>query len=71
MPISCHEFFGCKKKECQMFSNEETRNCWEVDAALTSCIDLCGELFDRNNKLAFCKNCLYYKHVHEKKLRSD
>ena len=44
---SCYEFFNCKKKECRMFSNEESRNCWEVEAALTSCIDDCEELFDR------------------------
>ena len=64
MSMKCHEFFGCKKTNCIMFEEEEYRLCWEIDPALTPCIDLATEgLLDMKDKLNYCKNCLYYEHI--------
>jgi len=66
MTIKCHEFFSCKKSNCIMFGEEEDRYCWEVEPALTPCINHITEgLLEMKNKLDFCENCLYYEHMNK------
>jgi hypothetical protein len=69
MFVKCHEFFGCKKKsECIMSNEEEKRNCWEIEPALSLCLNHAtkGSL-EIKDKLLFCKNCLYYEHINKTK----
>jgi hypothetical protein len=62
--MKCHEFFGCKTTNCIMFEEEEYRFCWEIDPALTPCIDRVTEgILDMKDKLNYCKNCLYYEYI--------
>jgi hypothetical protein len=63
MTIKCHEYFGCKKKECAIFNGKEDENCWELEPSSTPCIDSISKLISVEEKLVFCKNCLYYEHV--------
>jgi len=64
MTVRCHDFFSCKKSECAMFKEGEKRNCWEIEPALTPCINNVTEgSLEMQYKLSYCKNCLYYEHV--------
>ena len=67
LPIKCHEFFRCRKSNCVMFSEEEKRNCWEVKSALTSGVEFSENSIGKEDKILFCKNCLYYEHVQKNK----
>ena len=64
MAIKCHEFVGCKKKECIMFNEDEERNCWEIDPTSTSCTNILPQSVKMENKIFHCHNCRYYQHVH-------
>lgn len=46
-----------------MFQEEEKRNCWEVNNTLTSGLEFSENLIGKDEKLLFCKNCLYYEHM--------
>jgi hypothetical protein len=50
-----------------MFREEEQRNCWEVKSTLTSCFEFGENLNVKEEKILFCKNCLYYEHVQKQK----
>jgi hypothetical protein len=64
MSIKCYDFFGCKKKEtCPYYATGEERNCWEVELHLTPFLEFSSEILGTEDKLNFCKNCLYYEHV--------
>lgn len=63
MTIKCHEFFRCKKTNCVMFAEDEKRNCWEVKSALTSGYEFCEKSNIREDKVLFCRKCLYYEHI--------
>jgi hypothetical protein len=63
MSIDCHEFFGCKKRKCAKFKEGEERNCWDIDPTLTPCTDMLGESIKMEDKIIFCKNCLFYEHA--------
>ena len=65
MTIKCHEFFGCTKQGCAMFEEGETRNCWEVEPELTPCLHMAGGSVEKEEKIVFCKNCLYYQHINK------
>ena len=66
MDIKCHEFFGCNKKECPIFNEEEERNCWDIEPALTPCTeDVYGKAIKMEDKIVFCRNCLFYEHVNK------
>lgn len=65
MTIKCYEFFGCKKQECIIFKEQEERNCWEIDPALTPCTDIFEESMQTKDKIVFCKHCLFYEHVNK------
>jgi hypothetical protein len=46
-----------------MLKEDEARECWEVPGTLNNCIDgkqLEGDSFE--DKMVFCKHCLYYRH---------
>jgi hypothetical protein len=65
MTVKCYEFFGCKKLECAMFNGDGESNCWELEPALTPCIANNSKPVDLEDKIVFCKNCLYYEHVNK------
>ena len=68
MSIKCHEFFGCNKSRCTVFNEEEERECWDIDPALTPCTeDVYGEAIQMKDKMVYCRNCLYYEHVTQAK----
>ena len=59
--MKCHEFFECKKTDCIMFKEKETRFCWEIDPGLTPCINhVVDGLEEMKDKLSYCRDCLYY-----------
>ncbi|MBU0480326.1 MAG: hypothetical protein KKG47_04420 [Proteobacteria bacterium] len=64
MTVKCHDFFGCKEERCIMFTEEE-KSCWEVDPVLTPCIAKSAEPINMENKIVFCKNCLYFLYLHK------
>lgn len=62
MTIKCYEFFNCRRiNECPFYKEGGDRNCWEVEGALTP---FAGGTVEED-KIVFCKHCLYYRHVHE------
>ena len=63
--LKCHEYFGCKKRACIMFNAGEKRNCWDVEPGLNRCTDTFANAIKMKNKMVFCKNCLFYEHLHE------
>lgn len=66
MTIKCHEFFGCKKQKCAIFNEGEERNCWDIDPTLTPCTDSLGEgSIKVEEKIFFCKNCLFYEYAND------
>ena len=65
MTVKCHEFFGCKKSECGMFNENVEKNCWELEPALTPCIASNSKPLKIEDKLVFCKNCLYYEYANK------
>ena len=65
MDVQCHEFFECTKKECIMFEDGEERNCWDVKPILTHCNFIFTESIEMKNKIVFCRNCSFYKHVNK------
>jgi hypothetical protein len=65
MRTKCHEFFGCKKSECAIFNGNAEDNCWELEPELTPCIDMSSGPIKLEEKIVFCKNCLYYEHRHK------
>ena len=48
-----------------MFEEGEKRNCWDVEPTLTPCIDTFENSIEMNDKIFFCKNCLFYEHVNK------
>ena len=63
MVEKCYDFFGCRRIQCSMFNEDETRECWEVDGTLNNCMDgkqLVGDYIE--DKITFCRHCLYYKY---------
>jgi len=58
MSIKCHEFFGCKREECPFLKYDGKKNCWEVEVSLTPHVPA-----EEEEKVIFCKNCLYYQHM--------
>jgi len=64
MVAKCHEFFECQKLDCIMFEEEEARNCWDVEPALTLCTN-CLTRFVKTiaDKMAYCEGCIYYNYV--------
>ena len=70
MTIKCYEFLECQEFDCAMFKEGEQRNCWEVDPALTSCVNRIAGNIEPEKKIIFCKNCFYYKHMHSLKSSS-
>lgn len=63
MVEKCYDFFGCRRIQCPMFNEDETRECWEVDGTLNNCVDgkqLVGDYIE--DKITFCRHCLYYKY---------
>ena len=69
MTIKCYEFLECQEKDCAMFKEGEQRNCWEVDPALTSCVNRMAGNIEPEKKIIYCKHCFYYKYIH--KIRSS
>ena len=67
MTIKCHEFFGCRKRQCKMFLENEERNCWDVPGTFCMVVDDGENLDMAGDEKFFCKNCLYYEHVNGKK----
>ena len=66
MTIKCHEFFGCKSKhQCPMSKENDERNCWEVEPAETPCTNMLENLVKMEEKMVFCKNCLFYEHMNK------
>ena len=63
MRQKCYDFFGCKRSTCPMFEEGADSECWDVPDTLNNCVDgklLVGDLLE--DKMVFCKHCLYYKH---------
>jgi hypothetical protein len=50
-----------------MFQEEEKRNCWEVKNTMTPGMEFSENLTGKDDKLIFCKNCLYYEHRQKNK----
>jgi len=67
MPVKCYEYFGCKELECPIYKEKDGRNCWEVEPAMTICISKNASPESVSDKLVYCKNCLYYEHIHKDK----
>ena len=67
MTIKCYDFLECKEFDCAMFKEGEQRNCWEVDPALTSCVNRIAGGIAPEKKIIYCKTCFYYKHMHSLK----
>ena len=67
MTIKCYEFLECQEFDCAMFKEGEQRNCWEVDPALTSCVNRMVDEIKLERKIIFCRSCFYYKHMHSAK----
>lgn len=61
MSIKCHEFFGCRRiHKCPYYKYEGEKICWETENDLTPFVPAGDE-----NKIVYCKNCLYYQHVNK------
>ena len=67
MTIKCYEFLECQEFDCAMFKKGEQRNCWEVDPALTSCVNRMAGVISPEKKVIYCKTCFYYRHIHSLK----
>ena len=65
MSSKCHDYLGCKETECLMFNDEEKRNCWDIDPTLTPCTDTVLGPLRMEDKIVFCRNCLFYGHVNK------
>lgn len=70
MSITCYDFFGCKKTKCPMFIGEE-RNCWDVPDTFCLLVEDGESLEVDGDKKFFCKNCLYYAHIHKTEKSMD
>ena len=42
-----------------MFSDDEQRDCWDVEGTFNFCMDNNSDKISTNNKQEFCANCLY------------
>ena len=65
MLTKCHDFFGCEKHECVMFEEDKERNCWDVEPSLTPCTGTFENSIKMEDKIVFCKNCLFYEHINK------
>ena len=61
MSSKCHEFFDCKReRDCPYFKYEGDKKCWETDASTTPFVPA-----EKEDKIVFCMNCLYYQHMNK------
>ena len=65
MSTKCYDLFGCKKQECIMFDEGEKRDCWDVEPTLTPCTKIFKDSIKMQDKIVFCKNCLFYELVNK------
>jgi len=63
--VKCHEYFQCRKGSCVMFGKEKNKKCWEAENALTCCLGIDENSISESDRIYFCRNCLYYQHMHE------